>query len=226
MRFNSTVLPAVLAGLLFTSLALAIDSLAPGEVGTPGCAKGTVLLSEDFAGNALDKSWTTPKGKWEVADAVLKGVEKPEDHHAAVIRHALKAHDLITQFSFRFDGGKMLALSLNNSKGHVCRAQITPTAVSLQKDKPGKDSPEKPASLGKETVELKPGEWHTILVTVCGKQMTASLDGKQIITGSNDGIDVEKTSIGFPTTGDGVSIKEVRVWEAVASGATAKSTEK
>jgi hypothetical protein len=56
--------------------------------------------------------------------------------------------------------------------------------------------------------------------------MTASLDGKQIIAGSNDDIDVEKTSLGFPTTGDGVSIKEVRVWEAIAAGATAKSIEK
>ena len=214
MLLKTKMVISLIAGLLTAPFALGADAASADASKAPAFTKGSVLLSEDFAGTELDKSWSAAKGTWTIADGVLKGVEKADDHHAAVVRHALKAHDLIAQFSFRFDGSKMVALSLNNSKGHVCRATITPTAVALQKDKPGKDSEEKPASLDKQTVEIKPGEWHTMIVTVCGKQMSASLDGKQIAAGSNDGVDVEKTSIGFPTSGEGISIKEVRVWEA------------
>jgi hypothetical protein len=132
---------------------------------------------------------------------------------------------LISQFSFRFDGGKVLGYSLNNQKGHVCRVTITPGSVTVQKDKASHTSTDKAAVIAKEKVEIKPGEWHTMLVTVCGKQMVATLDGKQIAAGSNEGVDVEKTSLGFPVVGEGVSIKQVRVWEAVPAG-TSKTAEK
>jgi hypothetical protein len=184
----------------------------------PKCEKGKVLLSEDFPSNALDKAWTTPKGTWTVEDGVLKGVEKAEDHHPAVVRHLLKAHDLIGEFSFRFNGSKLLGFSLNNQKGHVCRVSITPAMISLQKDKPNEKSTEKGEVLAKEKVDLKPGEWHTMLVTICGKEMSVQLDGKQLASGANDAVDVDKTSLAFPTAGAGASIKQVRVWEAVPTG--------
>jgi len=132
-----------------------------------------------------------------------------------VVRYDLKGHDLIVQFSFRFDGGKATALSINNTKGHVCRVRITPALIAVQKDKPKQDSEEKQAVLDTQKVEIKPGEWHTMIVEVLGKQMVASLDGQSVIFGSNDGVDVEKTNFGFPVSGDGVSFKEVRVWEGL-----------
>jgi len=216
MRFHFSMAFAILASLFIAPLVSAED-VAPADA--PRCEKGKVLLSEDFPGNALDKSWTTPKGTWQVEDGVLKGVEKAEDHHPAVVRRELKAHDLIGEFAFRFDGGKLLAFSLNNQKGHVCRVAITPVLITLSKDKPGEKSPEKAAVLAKEKVDLKPGEWHTMVVTVCGKQMAATLDGKPLASGSNDGIDVDKTSLGFPIAGEGASIKQVHVWEAVPAAA-------
>jgi hypothetical protein len=218
MRFHSSIALAILASLSMARLVSADDAAAGSA---PKCEKGKILLSEDFPGSALDKAWATPKGTWQVEDGVLKGVEKAEDNHPAVVRHELKTHDLIGEFAFRFDGGKMLGFSLNNQKGHVCRVTITPALITLQKDKPSKDSADKPAMLAKEKVELRPGEWHTMLVIVCGKEMAVTLDGKQLASGSNDGVDVDKTSLAFPTTGDGTSIKQVRVWEAVMPG-TAK----
>jgi hypothetical protein len=120
----------------------------------------------------------------------------------------------------------MVAFSLNNEKGHVCRVTITPTMVTLHKDKPKKDSDEKAAVLGREKVSLEPGQWHTMLVTVCGKHMAASLDGKPIVAGENDGIDVDKTALAFPTTGDGVSLKKIRVWKAVPGSGAEKESDK
>jgi hypothetical protein len=216
MRFKLSL--AFLAGatLLLGSLALANESAESA----PKCEKRKLVFSDDFPGNALDKGWTTPKGTWTVEDGMLKGVEKAEDHHAAVVRHELKIHNLIAEFSFRFDGGKTLAFSLNNQKGHVCRVAITPTMISLAKDKPNPNSPEKGEAIAKEKTDLKSGEWHTMLVTVCGKHMAVSLDGKHLAGGENEGVDVEKTSFGFPVLGDGASIKQVKIWDAVpAEGA-------
>ncbi|HSU67714.1 MAG TPA: family 16 glycoside hydrolase [Tepidisphaeraceae bacterium] len=218
MRYALPTL-ALLATICFGSAFVQAEGTTAAK---PSCEKGKQLLSEDFSGSTLDKGWTVAKGKWEVSDGVLKGVEKPEDMHPAVIGHAIEAHNLIAEFSFRFDGSKSVAFSLNNKKGHVCRVSITPALVSLNKDKPGKDSTEKGAMLGKEKVSLEPGTWHTMIVTVCGKQMAANLDGKDLVSGSNDGIDVEKTSIRFPTSGTGVSIKQVRVWEAVPQKTASK----
>jgi hypothetical protein len=178
--------------------------------------KGKAVLTEDFAGSTMGEEWKVAKGDWHVADGVLKGVEKAEDNHPAVVRHEIASHDLIAEFTFRFDAGKSTAFSLNNSKGHVCRVQITPAFMSVQKDKPNAKSDEKPAVLDKQAVEIKPGEWHTVLVEVCGKDMVASLDGKVVAFGSNDAVDVDKTSVAFPVAGDGVSFKQVRIWEATA----------
>ena len=219
MRRRDLLLPVVLASLLFVPVTRThADEAAakPADELAPLLAeKSKAVVSDDFAGSSLGEEWKVAKGDWHVADGVLKGVEKAEDNHPAVLRRDLATHDLIAQFSFRFDGGKMTAFSLNNSKGHVCRVQITPAFIAVQKDKPNAKSEEKPALLDKEKVEIKPGEWHTILIEVSGKDMVASLDGKTVAYGSNDGVDVDKTTIAFPVAGDGVSFKQVRVWEAI-----------
>ncbi|MGC4001103.1 MAG: hypothetical protein QM767_28055 [Anaeromyxobacter sp.] len=72
--------------------------------------------------------------------------------------------------------------------------------------------------LDTQKLTLKPGEWHTVLLEVCGKQMVATLDGDVVVAGSHDGIDVDKTNIGLPVAGEGVSFKDLKIWEAGASG--------
>ena len=84
----------------------------------------------------------------------------------------------------------------------------------MQKDKPNAKSDEKSAVLDREKVEIKPGEWHIVLIEVAGKDLVASLDGKVVAFGSNDAVDVDKTAVTFPVVGDGASIKQVRIWEA------------
>jgi hypothetical protein len=214
------LLSAFLAALLFVPAARTFADDAPAKPADdlpPLLAeRGKPLLTQDFAGSSLPEDWKVAKGDWHVADGALKGIEKAEDNHAAVVRHELKTHDLIAQFAFRFDGAKSLAFSINNSNGHVCRVQITPAFFAVQKDKPNAKSDEKPVVLDREKVEIKPGEWHTMLVEVSGKDIVAALDGKLVAFGSNDAIDVDKTAITFPTAGDGASIKQVRIWEATA----------
>lgn len=186
------------------------------EQPTVMCERGKQILSQDFAGSTLPADWKVAKGKWEVADGVLKGTEVAADMHAAVIRTDLKAHDFIAQVSFKLDGAKQTAFSINNAKGHVCRAVVTPTFLAISKDKAGKNTDDKPAALGRKTLTLAPGEWHTLVVEVHGKDLVASVDGQTTIYGSNDGVDVEKGNFGFPVSGDSASFAHVRVWEAGA----------
>ncbi|MGC4001102.1 MAG: hypothetical protein QM767_28050 [Anaeromyxobacter sp.] len=70
-------------------------------------------------------------------------MEKAEDNHPAVIRRDLAAKDFIAKFSVRFDGGKLAAFSINNSKGHVSRLRLMPNLIGLNKDKAGKNSDDK-----------------------------------------------------------------------------------
>ena len=197
-------------------IAFASDAGAPKDAPTLMCERGKVLISDDFSAATIAKEWRVSKGTWTITDGALKGVELKSDMHAAVVRRELKARNFIVQFSFRFDGGRQVGLSINDTKGHVCRAILTPGLVSLVKDKPDKNGPEKPAVLDRQSLALKAGEWHTAVIEVFGKEMAGTIDGQTILFGANDGIDVEKANFGFPIAGDGVSIDNVRVWEASA----------
>jgi hypothetical protein len=185
-----------------------------GELKPLMCEQGKLLMSEDFTVGPLSQDWKVAKGKWDVVDGTLKGAELDADHHPAVLDHALKCHNLIAQFSFKFAGGKSMALSFNNTNGHVCRVTITPAGFTVQKDKAGKNTSDQPAKLDAVKYTFTPGEWYTMLVEICGREMLARVDDKNMGFGSNDGVDVDKTSVRFPVAGDSVFIKNLRIWEA------------
>ena len=211
MRFG--ILPAVFLGLF--PLMTWADSPANGnpEPKTVMAAKGNVILNEPFS-KTLGPEWKIAKGTWAVADGSLKGTENPTDMHAAVLRHDLKLHDLVATYSFRFDGGKMTAFSLNDPKGHVCRVSITPTGFSLAKDKPNKNSEVKGKTLDK--VAMAPGQWYTITVELCGDDFVAAVDDTHVAFGSAEGLDIDKSNFGFPIAGAGVSLKDLTIWQATA----------
>ena len=182
------------------------------DLATNLCVRGKPLFADDFAGTDLPAGWKVAKGKWTVADGVLKGSELAADMHAAVIKRALPFRNIVVQYSFKFEGAKRTALSMDG-KGHVCRVTLTPQGFALQRDA-AKDSGEKPTVLGKGTIEFKPGEWHTLLIEVQGKEMLAQVDDKVFAFGEHEGIDVDKASIGLPTGGESVIFDDVRAWEA------------
>lgn len=196
--------------LVLTFLALAATS-------EPALSKrGELLFSDDFNGSALAAGWGGKPGNWEIANGAAKASERPEDKHAAVRRHPLTYHDAIFEFAFRLDGARMLALSLNNKDGHVCRLILGPKGMVLQTDKPKATSDLKPERLAALDTPIEAGKWHTAVVEVHGKRMTAQLDGKQTITGESARVDVDKTDFGFPVGGVSASLDYVRIYEVRA----------
>ena len=178
--------------------------------------RGKLLFSDDFNGAALAAGWGGKPGNWEIAGGAAKASERPEDKHAAVRRHPLAYHDAIFEFSFRLDGARMLALSLNNKNGHVCRLILGPKGMVLQVDKPNAKSDLKPERLATLDTPVEAGKWHTAVVEVHGKRMTAQLDAKQTVSGESARVDTDKTDFGFPVGGVSASLDYVRIYEVRA----------
>jgi len=179
------------------------------------CVRGKLLFSDDFSGSELSKEWKIAKGKWEILQGALRGSEIATDQHAAVIKHALPGKNVVLQFKFRFLGAKTAACSFDG-KGHVCRVVLNSQGFTLRRDV-AKDSGEKPATLGKGEVELKPEEWHTMLIEIQGKEMLAQVDDKVFAFGEHAGVDNDKATFGFPVSGESFVVGDVRVWEASPS---------
>jgi hypothetical protein len=194
--------------MLLSSLLLAAMAVAAPPVGE----RGKLLFSDDFS--KADPAWAGKPGKWEIVDGAARIAEVPEDKHAAVRRHPLAYHDAVFEFSFRFDGARMIALSINNKGGHVCRLSITPVLMVLQADRPNAKSDLKPERLGAAKIAVTSGEWHKVVVEVKGRRMTAVLDGKTSVSGESDRVDVDKTDFGFPVAGQTAALDDVRVFVA------------
>jgi hypothetical protein len=215
-----------LAALLLLSgpvLARETPQDPPKELSTNLTVRGKLLCSEDFSSPELSADWKVAKGKWEIAEGALRGAELASDMHAAVIKHPLPSKDVVLQFSFKFGGAKSLACSFDG-KGHVCRVVLTPTGFQVRRDV-AKGSGEKPVVLGKGAIDLS-GDRHTMLIEILGKEMLAQVDDKVFAFGENDGVDADKKTFGFPTSGESISIDDVRVWEATPNPEWAANRQK
>jgi hypothetical protein len=175
--------------------------------------RGKLLFSDDFQSGPLSKEWKVAKGKWEVVDGAMKGVEVAADMHAAVVKHPIAFKDIVLQFSFKLEGAKRATCSFDG-KGHVCRVILSPAGFTLQKDGT-KDGAEKPSQLGKGTIDLKPGAWHRMLIEIRGKEMLAQVDDQVFAFGEHAGIEQDKASFGFPVSGEALIVDDVKVWEAL-----------
>ncbi len=180
-----------------------------------------LLFSEDFTQvpherdkqNKTKKGWMSGKGKWEIKDGVLVGAEKPEEHHGGMLtKPGLAFHNAIIQVSFRLDGAKGMTLDANSfALGRIIAASVSSTELTLARSLAGGDKLE---VLDKVPLQLEAGIWYTLLLEMQGKDLVASIDGKQIAFGSGERIDVGKTSVQLRIRGESVALKNLRVWEA------------
>jgi hypothetical protein len=173
--------------------------------------RGKLLLSEDFSGG---DGWTRPKGKWEAAGGVLRGDEKPEDKHGAVSRHKIELKDAVIQVGVRLDGCKTATLSINDSKGHLCRLLIRPTGFTVQKDDHDHAGPDKAVVFQTVETPVEAGVWHTFSLEMVGNELLGAMDGKHIGFGAHDAIRTPKADLGLTVSGQGASFKALRIWEA------------
>lgn len=208
LSHSSSLLLAVLA---LTSTGFAADP-AP-EAKTLMTIRGKSIVSDDLKETDL-KGWKVAKGKWEIADGVLHGEEVAADKHPAVTRHAASFKDAVIQYDFKLDGAKVTTLSINDAKEHLCRVVINSTGFTVQKDDRDHEGPDKAVVFQRVATPIKPGEWHTLVIEILGKEMVATLDGEKTGLGEHERIADPKANLGFTVSGQGVSFRNLRVWEA------------
>ncbi len=172
-----------------------------------------VAVDEHFNESSAIEKWRLGKGLWSVADGVLRGAEKPEDKHAAGLACPLTYHNADIRFRFRFEGGSSAVLLLRNKFGNVCRVIISPSSLTLQKDRPNspKDTPEKTQILGKVEARLELGVWYAVQASVSGANFKAEVEGQPPLVGSHSAIDVDKTEVEFLASGDAILFDDLVV---------------
>ncbi len=171
-----------------------------------------LIVSEDFSRSDAVANWRWGAGKWTVADGVLRGTETPERKHPAGIACQRAYHDAEIQFRFQFAGGTTAFLLLRNKFGNLCRVTISPSSLTITKDKPNipANSAEQTVVLGKTPLTLKTGEWYSVTTLVRGEEFVASVLGHATISGRHPAIDVEKTEIEFLASGDSILFDDLR----------------
>ena len=184
--------------------------LHAGEPATLMLQPGKLLVSEKLD-QPFGKEWFGKPGKWQVVDGIMRGTQVAEDMHAAVRRREVKFTSAVVEFQFRLDGAKMMSLSMNADKGHVCRVRVNADGFAAIRDK-DKKANDKPVILDNREVKITPKEWHTMVVEMSGKEMVARLDGKHFAFGAHDSLATPKASVGFTVQGDSVSFKNLRVF--------------
>lgn len=191
----------------------ALAFIAAAEI-TPA-ARGKLLYEDDFSGAKLTDGWKVAKGKWQATGGAVLGVEIAEDKHAAVIRRDLKMKDAVVEVRLRMEpGAKMAAISINGKGGHICRVTLRPDMVIVQKDKMNANATEPAAVLARMPMKVSTDKWYKVTMEMRGNKLTARVDDGQPFGGEHAAIDVEKTNIGLPVSGEGVWFDYLRVWEA------------
>lgn len=207
-------LPLALLASAPVSAADPVPSVAPPA--TKMLVPGRVVLSDDLTAS-FGKDWKVAKGKWDMSSAGVRVAELPADMHGAVARRDVPLKSVVVAYEFKLDGAKLTSLSVNGPKGHVCRVLVRPTGFTLQKDdQDGKKGDDKAAPLNTVTTPIAVGEWHTLVVELRGADMVATLDGKHTTHGSHPAIDKERTNLGLTASGETVTFRRLRVWEAEA----------
>jgi hypothetical protein len=204
-----------LAATFALLIATAASAEEPKPAFDPLLTKPVKLQWQDALKDKMTSDWTVGKGKWTPQDNAMQVAELKEDMHGAVARRKVEGKDLAIQFSFRLDGAKTTSLSINGPKGHVCRFMAKPTGFSVNKDDTdGKTGPDKGEVLQAVNAPLKPGQWYTVLVEMCGPELVARIDGKDVAFGSHKAIDTAKGNLGLTCAGETASFKNVIVWSA------------
>jgi hypothetical protein len=201
----TTLLPAVLL--------LAAAAPPPPVPADPIAVKKDLLFSDDFEGATPAAVWHRVVPTFAVEGGALKGVQtRVKDVPAADGKPAVKAHaavhgleiptkDSVVECRIKFDGAAMIDVEFDDRKyagahyGHLCRAQVRPTGVTLIDEREGnqrndiremRQDPSKKAEVAKllagrsatYPAKLEQGRWYGLVVETAGDEMRVTLDGQ------------------------------------------------
>lgn len=231
---------------------LAAPALAADPPAIPAgslAVKKDLLFSDDFEGTPA-KVWHKVVPTFAVEKGVLVGTQTRDKNipadgkkpavtaHAAVHGLEIPTKDSVVEVKIRFDGATMIDVEFDDRKyteshyGHICRAQVRLTGVTLIDERDGnmkndiyemKKDPAKKAEVAKLLAgrsatfpaKLEPEKWYTLVVETVGDEMRVTIDGKPAGYLKSSGIGhATKSKIEFGVAGKTGSFDDLKVWAA------------
>lgn len=187
-----------------------------------------VIFSDDFAAEGFGKAWGHYKSSSVVKGGVLVGITAPTSDHSAVDHIKIAGErDLEVSVKFRFVSDKAKSFNVwfddkdykGSHAGHICQATISPTSVNVADAKTGgfdltnglydrkktnQLTDEEKKMLASKTakfpVKLSLAEWHTLVVTTSGDEISVAIDGKAVGSFKSAGITHDTKSLISLTT--------------------------
>ena len=241
----------LLAASIFLTASAASAAELPAIPAKSIAEKKEVLFSDDFEHTELSKPWQRAVPAFVIEKGVLKGSQtrdkaipaeggKPAvTAHAAVHGLAVPTKDSVIEVKIKFDGATMIDVEFDDRKyteshyGHLCRAQVRLTGVTIIDERDGnqnleikamKEDPAKKAEVAKRMAgksatypaKLEQGKWYLLTVETVGDEMRVTIDGKPAGYLKSPGIGhATKSQIELGVGGKDGLFDDIKVWNAV-----------
>jgi hypothetical protein len=108
-------------------------------------------------------------------------------------------------------------VSFNHAKGHLFRVAVTPTGVTITKDKDKKDPNSKSQVVAKASGQFESGRWYTMLVETHDDRVGVQTDNGAKLEASEPSLNVEKTGYRFVTRGESLLLDDVQIWQSASN---------
>ncbi|MCD0462883.1 family 16 glycoside hydrolase [Roseiconus lacunae] len=164
----------------------------------------TLLFSDEFESESLDRRWGSWKSESMIRDGVLVGITPKDADHPSVNSIDFEPQsDLEISVSFRFQGSPSLSVMIRDldykgsHAGHICHVAIKPNSVTLYDGKTGlfrKDIRDKRKAgqkldaktkalvkrkTSRNSVKLDQDAWHDLVIRISGDVMEVFVDGEK-----------------------------------------------
>jgi Domain of Unknown Function (DUF1080) len=192
---------------------------------------------ENIGGSWTSNSAWRAKGHKQVtvADGAMSVTKYAGADHGVAIFHDVAFQDGAVELKFKLADGDDLGLDFVDRElktvhaGHLCMSRLTLKAITLvdsktgamdnkikERREKGDKSPELAALLKTKTksfpLTLKADDWHTMLITVEGDVMRATIDGKPIGEFKSEGIAHPTKRMITLAVNKSALVNDVKVW--------------
>lgn len=243
------LLPAFVRLVAVVAAPIAFAAELPPVPAEPIAVKKEMLFSDDFQGAEPAKVWHKVVPTFAVEDGALKGTQTRDKNvpaengkpavtpHAAVHGLEIPTKDSVVEVRIKFEGASMIDVEFDDRKytgshyGHLCRAQVRLTGVTIVDEKEGSmrndiyemKDPSKKAERAKllagksvtYPTKLEAGKWYTLVVETVGDTMRVTIDGKPAGVLKSPGIGHEtKSKIELGVAGKDGYFDDIKVWNA------------
>ena len=161
-------------------------------------AEKDCLFSSDFTASKLPTEISPlHKTRWMVEDGVLIGgpataeqqqmnKEAGQGHFGLNAKMFVKSifEDAVVEFDFRFKEEGRTVVFVNNAprRSHLFSLSLSPEKATLTRFQDKKLKGDKKEVLAEVPIRLNAYKWHRVKVVMQGEVVTASVDGKEILS--------------------------------------------